>query len=69
MDAFRERLDRAPVLPHDIRVGAAGVCGDELGDVVDLKVIFDTGDEISGPGWLPAVVVTLLEGGAIGGLG
>lgn len=69
MDALRERLDRVPVLPHDVRVGPASMRGDELGDVVDLEVIFDARDEVARPGGLPAVVVALLEGGAVGGFG
>lgn len=69
MDALRERLDRAPVLSHDVRVGPAGMLGDELRDVVDLKVVLDARDEVASPGRLPAVVVALLEGGAVRGLG
>lgn len=39
---FRERLDGGPVLPDDIGMRPVGMLGDELGDIVDLEVVFDS---------------------------
>lgn len=47
----------------------AGVRGGEFGDVVDLEVVPYTRDEVAGPRGLPAVVVALLQGGAVWSLG
>jgi len=69
VDALREGLDRGPVLPHDVRMEPTRVRGDELGDVVDLEVVPHARDEVARPRGLPAVVVALLEGGAVGCLG
>lgn len=69
VDTFRERLDRVPVLPHDVRVRPTGVRRGELGDVVDLEVVLHARDEVASSRGLPAVVVALLQGGAVGSLG
>lgn len=40
--------------------------GYEFGDVVYLKVVLYAWDEVACPRWFPAVVVSLLESGAVG---
>lgn len=57
------------MLPHNVRVGPAGMFGDELRDIVDLEIVFNAWDKVASLGGLPAVVVALLEGGAVGGFG
>lgn len=37
--------------------------------LLTLKVVLDARDEVASPGRLPAVVVALLEGGAVRGFG
>lgn len=40
----------------------------EFWDVVYLKIVFHTWNKVTGPCRLPAVVITLLEGGTVGSL-
>lgn len=65
VNAFREVADVVPVLPYNVWMRSILVLWDEFGDVVDLEVVLDSGDQVSNAGRLPAVVVSLLERGTV----
>ena len=61
VDVLREPLDRRPVALHHLRVWPVGVLCGELGDVVDFEVVLYSGDQVAGPGRLPAIVISRFE--------
>jgi hypothetical protein len=50
VDVPRKALVLAQVPLHDFRVRAIFVFRNELGDIVDLKVVLDAWDQVSGAG-------------------
>jgi len=64
MDVPGKMLDFIPVVLDKLRV-FAGVLGDELGNVVDFRVVFDPGLDVADAERLVAVITAVLEVGAI----
>lgn len=51
--------------PDNLRMRATRVLRDEFRDVVDFEIILHARNQVPYTSWLPSVVVSLFEGGAI----